>query len=113
MWEGNRAASDAAARDLYGRLCDRHLGNRDLRPPPTERIAAYVRALLHGYPDIGSEAREDSPWAVAPLLGNASGPFLYLGMVYSQSEEASAWASQVAAEHGLVCYDPQLDKLRR
>jgi hypothetical protein len=75
-------------------------------------IATYVHALLHRYPDIDSEAGDDSPWAGAPLIGHASGPFLYFGIVYSQCEEVSAWASELATEHGLVCYDPQADRLR-
>src|SRR5690348_18458168 len=36
----------------------------------------------------------------------------YFPMVYSQCDQASAWAAQVAQEHGLVCYDPQIGKLR-
>ena len=33
-------------------------------------------------------------------------------MVYSQCDEASAWAAQIARQHGLVCYDPQIGTLR-
>lgn len=42
----------------------------------------------------------------------ASGPLMYFPMVWSSCEEVSAWAAQLAYEHGLVCYDPQLDQLR-
>jgi hypothetical protein len=43
------------------------------RPP---RIAAYVAALLDRYPE-DEDAREDGPWADAPLIADASGPYIY------------------------------------
>jgi hypothetical protein len=111
VWEGDRPADDAAAPREFRRLYDRYIGSRDLQSP-TPRIAAYVRALLDRYPDITSEAGEDSPWADGPLINDASGPFLYFTMVYSQCDEASAWAAQVAQDRGLACYDPQTGQLR-
>jgi len=110
VWEGDRPADDAAAHQQYRRLYDRYIGGKDPQPP-TPRIAAYVRALLDRYPDITSEAGEDSPWADGPLIRDASGPFLYFPMVFSQCDEASAWAAEVAQERGLVCYDPQTGQL--
>lgn len=111
VWEGDRPADDKAAGTEYKRLYDRYIGSRQLQPP-TPRIAAYVRALLDRYPDIETDAGEDSPWADGPLIRDASGPFIYFPMVYSQCDEASAWAAQLAQEHGLICYDPQVEKLR-
>ena len=111
VWEGDRPASDTAAGDEYERLYDRYIGNRQLQPP-TPRIAAYVRALLDRYPEIDTDAGKNSPWADAPLIADASGPFIYFPMVFSQCDEASAWAAQVAQEHGPVCYDPQVERLR-
>jgi hypothetical protein len=111
VWEGDQPADDVSAGEEYIHLYDRYIQSREVRPA-TPRIAAYVRALLHRYPDVDSDAGEDSPWADAPLIADASGPFLYFPMVYSQCEEVSAWASQLAAEHGLVCYDPQFGQLR-
>jgi len=60
VWEGDRPADDAAARQEYLHLYDRYIDSRDLQPP-TPRIAAYVRALLDRYPDITSEAGEEEP----------------------------------------------------
>ncbi|MFG1915864.1 hypothetical protein [Micromonospora sp. NPDC048898] len=45
-------------------------------------------------------------------MGEASGPFVYFPMVYSRCAEVSAGAARIAAEHGLVCFDPQLGVLR-
>lgn len=112
IWEGDQPADDAAAYEEYVQLRDRYI---DSEPrPPSPRIEAYVRALLDRYPDIGSDEDEEeqSPWADGPLMGDASGPFLYLPLVYSQCDEASAWVAQLAQDRGLVCYDPQFGKLR-
>jgi hypothetical protein len=111
VWEGGRPADNAAAGQEYRRLYDRYIGSRDLQPP-TPRIAAYVRALLDRYPEDDTPEGEDSPWAGGPLIRCASGPFLYFPMVYSQCDDASAWAAQISEEHGLVCYDPQVERLR-
>lgn len=110
IWEGDQSADDAAACEEYRQLHARYI--RSEPEPPTPRIAAYVGALLDRYPEIDTEAGEDSPWATGPLMGEASGPFLYLPMVYSQCDEASAWVAQLAQDHGLVCYDRQVGKLR-
>jgi len=111
VWEGDRPADDAAAaaefRALYARFVE-----PGETVEPTARIAAYVAALLDRYPDIDSEAGDDSPWSSAPLLGEASGPLLYFPMVWSRCDEVSAWAAELAGQHGLNCYDPQLDRLR-
>jgi hypothetical protein len=45
-------------------------------------------------------------------MRDASGPLIYFPLDYSQCDQASVWAAQVAQEHGLVCYDPQIGKLR-
>jgi hypothetical protein len=79
---------------------------------PTARIAAYVRALLDRFPDIGTEAGVDSPWSVGPLMGDARGSLVVFPMVWSRSEDVSAWAAELAEDHGLNCYDPQRDQLR-
>ena len=111
IWEGDRPADNAAAGQEYRRLYDRYIGSRNLQPP-APRIAAYVRTLLDRYPEDDTPEGDDSPWAGGPLIRCASGPFLYFGMVYSQCGDASAWAAQIAQEHGLVCYDPQIGQLR-
>jgi hypothetical protein len=66
--------------------------------------------------DAPLPARVKSPWSAVPLLGNASGRLFYFGMTYSNSRdllrEAIDYAVALAAERGLVCYDPQYSILR-
>ena len=110
VWEGDRPADDAAARQEYRKLYDRYIGSRDLQPP-TLRIAAYLGALLDRSPEDDCRT-EDSPRAGGPLIRCASGPFLYFPIVYSQCSHVSAWSARTAQEHGLVCFDTQIDQLR-
>jgi hypothetical protein len=110
VWEGDRPADDAATGNEFARLYKSYLNGSGV--PPTPRVAAYVQALLDRYPDIGTRKGRHSPWSTAPLIGEAAGPVVYVPMVYSRCEEVSAWAAQLAHEHGLVCYDPQLEQLR-
>jgi hypothetical protein len=111
VWEGERPANDLAAAEEVQRLYDRYIDS-DESSAPTPRIAGYVQALLDRYPDISTQAGEDSLWSTAPLMNAGRGPLIYLPMVWSRCDEVSAWAVQLAAEHGLNCYDPQWDQLR-
>lgn len=110
VWEGDRPADDASAGEEFLRLYERYMRSRAPQSP-TPRITAYVHALLDRYPDIEVD-EESSPWADSPLIGDASGPLLYLPMVWSRCEEVAPWAAQLAQKHGLVCYDPQARRLR-
>jgi hypothetical protein len=100
VWDGDRPANDIEA-ELTA---------------PSPRIADYVDGLLARWPDIGNDAEVDSPWPDGPLLGNASGRLFYFGITYSSGRdllrEAIDYAVALAAERGLVCYDPQYGTLR-
>jgi hypothetical protein len=111
VWEGDRPADDVAAAAEFQRLYDRYIESDDLAQP-TARVAAYVAALLDRYPDIGTDAGEESPWSTGPLMSEARGPLVYFPMVWSRCDEVSAWAAKLAEEHELNCYDPQWDQLR-
>ncbi|UQU62228.1 hypothetical protein COUCH_24695 [Couchioplanes caeruleus] len=111
VWEGARPANDAAAAAEFEALYARFVETEG-SVEPTERVARYVAALLDRHPDIDTDAGDDSPWSTAPLLNEASGPLVYFPMVWSRCDEVSAWAAEVAEQHGLNCYDPQLEQLR-
>ncbi|MFF5977135.1 hypothetical protein ACFY7C_37180 [Streptomyces sp. NPDC012769] len=111
VWEGARPADDKSARRSFGDLYDRYLDG-EVNEPPSERIAAYVAALLERWCDITEDEDEASPWSVGPLIDSASGPLIYFGLAWERAEEASAYAVAVAQSMGLVCFDVQQDRLR-
>ncbi|MFD7941584.1 hypothetical protein [Streptomyces sp. NPDC059744] len=55
---------------------------------------------------------ETSPWAAGPLISEACGPLIYFAMRWSIAEQASAYAAAIAGSMGLVCFDPQQNRLR-
>ena len=105
---GGRAPPDDA---IAGIAYKAHMDVLELNDePPTPRIRAYVEALLARWPELGEA--DDVPWAMSPLMDQTSGPVAYLNLVYSMAQEASVFAAKLAQEHGLVCYDPQIECLR-
>lgn len=96
IWEGDADAS------TFEELCDRYLEGDS--KPPTARVQAYCEALAAQFPDPESE---ETPWAAGGPLDNASGPLLYVAVSYSQAEQVGKVAKQLAAEHGLVFFNPQ------
>jgi hypothetical protein len=124
VWEGAPPADNGAALATYRELLARwqdagvveaiHARMRGEATPydPTPAIANYVDGLLQRWPDIGAlEVEEVSRWADAPLISNATGPLIYFAMVYSKADEAVAFAAELAAQHGLNCFDPQSERL--
>jgi hypothetical protein len=79
---------------------------------PSERMAAYVVAVLERWCDVTEGEEESSPWAAGPLIDAARGPLIYFPMRWSMAEEASAYAATVAQSMGLVCFDVRQDQLR-
>ncbi|NYF56153.1 hypothetical protein [Micromonospora purpureochromogenes] len=110
VWEGELPADDGAAGVVYDQLYAAYMEREEL--PPTPRIRAYVLALLERWVDMPDDEHDVSPWSAGPLMDEASGPFVYFTMRYSMCEEVSAEAARMAADHGLVCYDPQWERLR-
>ncbi|MFE7192308.1 hypothetical protein [Kitasatospora sp. NPDC057541] len=107
VWEGERPADDAAASQCFDDLYDRYVAADGPDIPPTDRIAAYVAALLRRWPDLTEDEHDTSPWSTGPLIGEASGPLIYFPIRWSMAEEAAVYASQLAASMGLNCFDPQ------
>lgn len=111
VWEGERPSNDKTASRVFNDLYDRYLDGETTQPP-SERITAYVTALLERWPDTTENAEETSPWSAGPLIDCASGPLIYFCMGWSMAEEASAYAAQAASSMRLVCFDPQERRLR-
>ncbi|MGF0171299.1 hypothetical protein ACQF36_12515 [Streptomyces sp. Marseille-Q5077] len=111
VWEGERPADDKAAGRAFTDLYDRYV-DTDTEHPATERIAAYVAALLERWCDLTEDVADTSPWSTGPLIGAACGPLVYFPMRWSTAEEVSSYAAALADSMGLVCFDPQQDRLR-
>ncbi|MFF1265988.1 hypothetical protein ACFVZE_09185 [Streptomyces anulatus] len=111
VWEGERPADDKSARRSFNDLYDRFLDG-EVKEPPSERITAYVAALLDRWCDITEDKKETSPWSAGPLIDSASGPLVYFGLAWGRAEEASAHAAAIAESMGLLCFDVQQDRLR-
>ncbi|WP_329201447.1 MULTISPECIES: hypothetical protein [unclassified Streptomyces] len=111
VWEGERPADDMTAGRIFNELYDLYI-DAELDEPPSERIAAYVAALLERWCDITEDDEDTSPWSTGPLIGEARGPLIYFPMRWSMAEKASAYAAAVADSMGLVCFDVQQDRLR-
>jgi hypothetical protein len=125
VWEGPAPANDAAALATYVELMERwHKGDGVVAAiqarargeatayDPTPAISTYVAGLLERWPDLSDDSDdEESPWADAPIINNATGPLFYFAMVYSKAEEAVTFAAELATQHGLNCFDPQSEHL--
>ena len=69
-------------------------------------------ALLARWVDMTEDEDAISPWADGPLIDNASGPIICFALRPSMADDVSAAAARMAADRGLVCYDPQRDRPR-
>lgn len=108
VWDSDRPVDDDQACSVYDELYERYLESDDVVVPPVPRIVAYVEALVARYPD----GDRSVVWASPPVIEEASGPMVYLLMSYGKAEEVSGYAAALAREHGLICFDPQEERLR-
>ncbi|WP_439680966.1 hypothetical protein [Embleya sp. MST-111070] len=111
VWEGERPANDKAAGRVFDDLYERYIDGEE-QEPASERIAAYVAALLERWVDVTEDEEDTSPWSAGPLIDEAGGPLIYFAMRWSMAEEASAYAAAVAESMGLVCFAVQQNRLR-
>jgi hypothetical protein len=107
VWEGDPPSGDDQAAETFEWL----LGEvEESDAPPTPRIRGYVEALLSRWPDLDDDS-DDSPWGDGPLMDNAVGGTFLFSVLWSRAEEAVAYCAELAAAHGLVCFDPQEERL--
>jgi hypothetical protein len=105
VWEGAPPADDVTARATFEALYEQYI-KREYPTQPTSKIAEFVAVLVERWPDRG-EAFDESPWSAAPLIREASGPFMHFAMSYSRASDAAPFAAATAAQLGLVCFNPQ------
>ena len=116
VWEGDRPPSDRAAGQTFEELYDHFVRRSDrqedrgLYEPPTDRIAAYMAALLERWPNPTGDEDDHPVWNDG-LVGSETGPLIYFGVRWNMAEEVTAFAVQVATSMELVCFDVSRGKL--
>jgi hypothetical protein len=111
VWEGEQPSGDEAAASDFERLYEMLEQGAE---PPSATIRGFVDALLARHRDLDElddDEVDDSPWADGPLIGNASGGFIYFSMVPSAADETLPFVVETATASGLVAFDPQTGKL--
>jgi len=114
VWAGTAPESAHAATVEYGRRMDAleaYLDQTGEPPPPTRAIRAFVEAALVRYPDLDDDSGDACPWASSPLIGEAVGDLIYFPMTFSGAEYARDVLAALAQQQGLICYDPQIERL--
>ncbi|WP_285577339.1 hypothetical protein [Actinoallomurus iriomotensis] len=102
VWREDGPVTAEDAGDRYEQVAEQE-------PPggePDQQVAAFHQELTSRFPDLDDLPDEDdsSPW-MDYLDLSADGVFMKIA--FSRVEEMVPYVIELAAEHGLVCYDPQ------
>ena len=73
---------------------------------PSTVIVEFVGSLLRRYPEL-TETQTNTAWADGPLLGDANGQFIDIGIRWDYYEKTVPFVVITAHHFGLDCYDPQ------
>lgn len=111
FWVGPSPKDDDAAAAEFERLYELYVG--DTPVPPVPELLAFLDEIMARYPDLtnlSDEDVDDGVWSDGPLVNNAQGPLLYLGIVWSRVDEVVPFLVERARAHQLVVFDPQSGK---
>lgn len=113
IWPGPRPATSDAATEEYELRLDamEETLEAGCEPTPAPELVALVEAVLARFPALDEDSGPECPWASAPLVDEIVGDLLVLPMTFSGADDARDVVAQIAAAHGLVCYDPQIETL--
>jgi hypothetical protein len=103
VWYEPVAISVERAHQAYLRLVDDEPAG--LTPHPA--IGRFHRKLEYRYPEFDVVTDDDverSPWAAAHRADDAH---VQVSIAESRSGEVARYVRELAAEHGLICFDPQ------
>jgi len=103
VWDGPAPLSNAHALSEFERRIETAVPGE----PPSPAIRQLIDALLEVYPDVGTRGGEGSPWIDGPLIANASGQMLYVGVAEDFVEFPEQLITELAGELALVAFDPQ------
>ncbi|HKN36915.1 MAG TPA: hypothetical protein VJX16_27030 [Terriglobales bacterium] len=107
VWHSERAISSKEAAELFAKLYEH-------RKVPLEQhidVYSFYNELGARYPEVDMVAEEDldgCPWACAH---ERSGAHVILSMLDDKSTEVLPTILELAEKHGLVCFDPQANKV--
>ena len=104
VWQSETVLSAKEALSLYLKLCKQEW-------IPTEHhhdVAAFYSELCNRYPEIDTlpeDQLDRCPWSCAH---DRSGLHVIMCMNYGDElEKAAQFVTDLAAKHGLICFDPQ------
>lgn len=109
VWVGEKPADEAAADAAYAQVLD-GLESRSDEPPASE-IEHFASLLIKRWPELGQAGDETSPWTASPILADAAGSALLLGLKTDSLDVTLPFIAEAADRLGLVAYDPQQDGL--
>jgi hypothetical protein len=107
VWHSDRPITDQEAGDLYVKLCEQTW----IPIEQNAAVDAFYAELNSRYPEIDTlpENELDScPWSCAH---DRSGLHVLMAITWSRCADVSSVVVELAAKHGLVCYDPQESKV--
>jgi len=103
VWYSTRPLDKKQALAIYQGLCNGELAVLE----GSERIDAFL-SDLHGVyaalDDLSEEEAEKSPWAGD---FDRSDGHVIMSITWSGPDDAPELVVKLAAEHGLICFDPQ------
>ncbi len=106
VWDDALPASDSEAQVVFQDLVEVD-AMEDPLPPPTEAVRAFVSDVVRRWP----EGQENGPWADEPVLSGAFGGCVLLHVTLPHRAELAPRLGKMAEAHGLVCFDPQTERL--
>ena len=90
---------------------ERALEAREETPAPTAAIRAFLDAALSRFPELDEDSGLECPWATSPLENEAMGDLIHFPMTFSGAEYARDPLAEIARSLGLVCFDPQIERM--
>lgn len=106
VWTGPPPIDERAAFERYRQLLQ---GIEKGDEPPAPAIVDFVDELLNQLPD-DPDHPGGSPWA-GPPLEDAVGDLAVLSFTGQDVEIARSVCARLAADRGLVCFDPQIGSI--
>ncbi|KAB2344300.1 hypothetical protein [Actinomadura rudentiformis] len=103
VWYEDAPITASAGLEKYRVFCDGYLDDGQ-----NGRIVAFLADLASRFPGLKDDP-EDSPWSVEPWVGH---DHVLLNIRYPRAGEVEGVVRELAAEHELVLFNPQVATVR-